>query len=207
MESCGWDGYECGEPATVKGYCRRHYTAMWQRAKRQANARAPRLCDVCGTEYVPRQDGSRYCSRGCKNRRRTPTVAAAVARGSTVPPTPATVECVVCGAETPATRRGKGGGLKRYCSARCNVQANHYWRLYRLTPAQVREMRAGGCAICGRPEALDRGGRSTLHIDHCHQTGVVRGVLCLSCNISLGHFKHDPELLRRAIDYLGAAVG
>lgn len=52
----------------------------------------------------------------------------------------------------------------------------------------------GHCAMC---EATER-----LHVDHCHSTGVVRGVLCVSCNRGLGYFKDDPEVLRRAIAYL-----
>jgi len=41
------------------------------------------------------------------------------------------------------------------------------------------------------------------HLDHCHTTGKIRGVLCGACNIGLGHFRDNPEFLRRAADYLG----
>ena len=43
---------------------------------------------------------------------------------------------------------------------------------------------------------------TTLGIDHCHSTGVVRGVLCRNCNTGLGLFKDNADLLRRAIKYL-----
>ena len=50
------------------------------------------------------------------------------------------------------------------------------------------------------------GGRDTkhasLHIDHCHKTGVVRGMLCGNCNFLLGHANDSPEILRKAADYL-----
>ena len=39
-------------------------------------------------------------------------------------------------------------------------------------------------------------------VDHCHRTGKVRGILCMGCNFSIGHFKDDPEILRRAAAYL-----
>lgn len=41
-----------------------------------------------------------------------------------------------------------------------------------------------------------------LSVDHCHKTGVNRGLLCSSCNIGLGYFKDSPETLRSAADYL-----
>ena len=41
-----------------------------------------------------------------------------------------------------------------------------------------------------------------VHADHCHSTGVPRGVLCHYCNIALGAFRDDPEILRKAAAYL-----
>ena len=55
------------------------------------------------------------------------------------------------------------------------------------------------CKICDTHEDdLSR----KLAVDHCHTTGKVRGLLCLSCNVALGHFKDDINLLRKAEDYL-----
>lgn len=42
------------------------------------------------------------------------------------------------------------------------------------------------------------------HLDHCHTSGVIRGVLCSSCNIGLGHFKDDPVNLQLAAKYLNS---
>lgn len=61
----------------------------------------------------------------------------------------------------------------------------------------------GSCALCRKPP--ERKGRRPLHVDHCHDTGVVRGLLCRSCNVGLGHFKDSPSLLRAAAAYLEAA--
>lgn len=52
----------------------------------------------------------------------------------------------------------------------------------------------GKCFICDEVTAL--------HIDHCHDIGTVRGLLCISCNRGLGYFKDKPELLKRAAAYL-----
>ena len=56
----------------------------------------------------------------------------------------------------------------------------------------------GGCAICAAAEP-DSG---SLHVDHHHGSGEVRGLLCVSCNNALGAFRESHEHLRRATDYL-----
>jgi hypothetical protein len=56
----------------------------------------------------------------------------------------------------------------------------------------------GVCAICGRPSTNGR----RLHIDHCHTTGRVRGLLCLSCNRGIGYFGDDPARIQSAAAYL-----
>lgn len=56
----------------------------------------------------------------------------------------------------------------------------------------------GVCAICGR---RPREG-THLHVDHDHETGRVRGLLCFSCNVAVGQLQHDPTRIVRAADYL-----
>lgn len=77
------------------------------------------------------------------------------------------------------------------------------WRLYRYGLTEeaydaLMEKQDGGCAICGA--------EGDFSVDHCHDTKKVRGLLCRECNIGLGKFKDDPELLRKAISYLISAV-
>lgn len=64
--------------------------------------------------------------------------------------------------------------------------------------ARLFHAQGGKCAICGRQLSFDR----NTHVDHSHATGRVRGLLCHSCNTSLGHVKENPETLRRMITYL-----
>ena len=59
----------------------------------------------------------------------------------------------------------------------------------------------GVCEICGSAP-----GKGKLALDHCHTTGHIRGLLCLSCNVALGHFRDDPDRLRRAIKYLAKHI-
>lgn len=63
------------------------------------------------------------------------------------------------------------------------------------------ESQGGVCAICERPA---RGGLMdhSLHVDHDHETGEVRGLLCRSCNTAL-HLLDDPAKRERALAYLG----
>lgn len=59
----------------------------------------------------------------------------------------------------------------------------------------------GVCAICLEPPGVDAWDRS-LHVDHNHRTGRVRGLLCGHCNTAIGKMRDDVERLARAITYL-----
>jgi hypothetical protein len=61
----------------------------------------------------------------------------------------------------------------------------------------------GKCAICRGKYPPGR--RESMYIDHDHQTGKFRGLLCNNCNGGLGRFHDDPELLAAAIAYLRGA--
>ena len=77
----------------------------------------------------------------------------------------------------------------------------YYRRTFGITADDVDaliEKQAGQCAICGRtPTRL-----ASWHVDHCHATGVVRGMLCIDCNQGIGKFHEDPARLHAAADYL-----
>lgn len=60
----------------------------------------------------------------------------------------------------------------------------------------------GACAICGREPRSD----ISLHVDHEHQSGRIRGLLCFRCNNALGDFDDDPTLLRSAASYVEPPV-
>ena len=61
------------------------------------------------------------------------------------------------------------------------------------------EAQNGQCAICGTTET---GKRKAFHVDHDHETGEVRGLLCGNCNSGIGNLRDDIGLLKRAIQYL-----
>jgi len=57
----------------------------------------------------------------------------------------------------------------------------------------------GRCKICTRHQMEFK---KRLHVDHCHKTGKVRGLLCTKCNFGLGYLNDDVTLLTNAIEYL-----
>jgi hypothetical protein len=62
----------------------------------------------------------------------------------------------------------------------------------------LRAKQNGCCAVCGKPESAKR----NLAIDHDHETGVIRGLLCVSCNTLIGRLEANEKLLPLVLAYL-----
>jgi hypothetical protein len=112
--------------------------------------------------------------------------------------------CTKCGDAKPATaqefpvNRRKRNGLDSWCR-KCRSEYRKATRIPEgiLDIEKAREARQiKECIICGETQGQQ------LAIDHDHRTGGVRGALCNRCNLGLGHFRDDPELLRLAALYL-----
>jgi hypothetical protein len=92
---------------------------------------------------------------------------------------------------------------------------SHINRLARfgITPQQYEEMLESqnrACAICDQPEKVvdPRNGRiKALAVDHDHETGVIRGLLCQNCNKGIGNLGDNPDRLIAGAAYLIAARG
>ena len=81
-------------------------------------------------------------------------------------------------------------------------QAGRKFYKYDITEDEYNDMfmaQNGKCLICGKHQSEIK---TALHIDHCHETGKVRGLLCHRCNIGIGLLEDDIENLRCAILYL-----
>lgn len=84
-----------------------------------------------------------------------------------------------------------------------HARKSHLMKQYGITPDRFDAMLAeqnGGCAICRATVADTRGYRP--HVDHCHDTGAVRGLLCGRCNRAIGMMDDDANLLDAAAAYL-----
>ena len=83
-----------------------------------------------------------------------------------------------------------------------NTRKNNYKRQYGITIDDWNEMfeeQHGCCAICGKHQSDDP---MRLHVDHNHETGQIRDLLCSNCNRMLGCAKEDAVILGKAIEYL-----
>lgn len=90
----------------------------------------------------------------------------------------------------------RGTGLLRYYTV---GRDNYLRRRYGITLDEYEALLEGQgncCAVCGRTQDIN------YSVDHSHTTGEVRGLLCTACNRGIGMLQDDPELLRKAANYL-----
>jgi hypothetical protein len=135
--------------------------------------------------------------------------------------------CSDCGETKPPSAfnaSGRKGYIRRRCKACQSVKWAEWYaahkstvayrdsgrnlRQYGLTRSDYEEMlvaQRGLCAVCGQPETTidkKRAAVRKLAVDHDHETGQVRGLLCGNCNHGVGKFRDSPRLLRAASEYL-----
>jgi len=89
--------------------------------------------------------------------------------------------------------------LPRLNANQIRVSLQRELRKYELTMPQYLKLAEQGCKICGGGP----NGRGRFHFDHAHKTGKFRGLLCHNCNTAIGLLKENPQLLTKAITYLG----
>ncbi len=103
--------------------------------------------------------------------------------------------CKKCTKDKYSTKEGKERSIEY-----------HLIKTYGITKQEYNEMlevQGGACLLCNKKSYKTSSGKvRSLYVDHCHDTGKVRGLLCQNCNVGLGNFKDDIPLLRRAINYL-----
>jgi recombination endonuclease VII len=98
-----------------------------------------------------------------------------------------------------ATRRGQYKSMCKGCEKRKTVNSG-YFSKYGITLDQRNAMLLEQNYLCCICQADLR--QVSNHTDHCHISGKVRGILCHSCNVGLGHFRDNPQLCALASEYL-----
>ena len=131
--------------------------------------------------------------------------------------------CPKCARELPATKdyfyKDKRYGLASYCidCQKAKSKKRHYakWdhnkdlylkRIYGISLDDYNYfmvMQSDRCAICSTD---DKGGKKHWYVDHDHETGVVRGLLCNDCNLGLGKFKDCEYITESAAAYMKAHI-
>lgn len=104
--------------------------------------------------------------------------------------------CTKCG----MFQRKKWSTYCKKCNA--NAQLDSYLRrTYGISENEFNIMlkyQKHKCAIC---KTLFPKIRRKINVDHCHKTGIIRGLLCPSCNLLLGAAKDNPEILNNSLSY------
>lgn len=168
--------------------------------------RKNRVCEFCGSPIPEsRSTKARTCSDehsiALQNRLKQDAINL---RKASRPP------CERCGEPVPVSRRNGA----QFCSDRCakltqgdrwREQSPHYMRLYNynLSAAEYEAMleaQGNACAICKRSDWPGKDNRP--HVDHCHNSSKVRGLLCSHCNHMLGNAFDNPDILAAGIAYL-----
>ena len=213
---------ECERPARARGFCHSHYRAARKTGQIELLPRAPIRLAVTG-ETTCKHKGCRQkrFSRGlCAHHygiawRRGDFTSAQLALPvhrhslSNIDREASIADCSICG---PGVKIRVAGRKYPQCYRLIQKRIRRRVKLsserrreaklktkYRLSQAAYDDMLAsqgGVCAICLQPPSY------TLYVDHCHETGRVRGLLCAPCNAGLGMLRDDPDRARRAADYL-----
>lgn len=145
----------------------------------------------CSRQF-PRRTSKRYCSVKCRKLDK---------------------KCFSCRESMPMNQQVAKSRLCVTCISKRNSQKSVFLSVniknYSLSIGEYQVMfnaQSGNCAVCKRPEVVSgASGLKPLAIDHSHQNGSVRGLLCTACNTAIGLFNEEIKLFKAASEYLGTA--
>ena len=89
-------------------------------------------------------------------------------------------------------------------SYKLGQRKNHLQKKYSMSLDQYDALLKAQNNCCATCKSSEPGGRSKIyfHVDHCHKTGKVRGLLCSACNQALGLIKDNLDTLKEMIKYV-----
>lgn len=98
-------------------------------------------------------------------------------------------------------KKSTKNGLEARCkTCRAKIERTNKYKISQEEIEQLAEKQQHCCAICGTNKPNGR--TNEFVVDHCHNTGKVRGLLCHPCNSGIGMFKDEVDILNKAILYL-----
>jgi hypothetical protein len=104
-------------------------------------------------------------------------------------------QCKACYLEYPKIMKRREGYMRDFNLKQYGLDFTQYTEMF--------NNQKGCCKICNKHlSEVDKGKKKSLCVDHCHDTKIVRGLLCDKCNRGLGLFNDNIEMLKKAIDYL-----
>lgn len=203
---------ECGVEFVVRRGARR-CSPKCRAKKVTRNHRLTRLqiqltCPFCGVEFSTTNRRKRYCSKDCCTRENNRLMLERRGDGTLgkrrVPVHRDLLgkQCTRCREyrlyEDFQKRSTSSDGLFATC-AECR---RFHWKSarYNITRDEVRRLESiTKCQLCGGEIDFRNGSHA---IDHCHETQVIRGVLCRTCNVGLGALKDSVDLVMAGAEYL-----
>lgn len=151
------------------------------------------ICPTCSKEFIKKNKVHSFCSRRCK------TIFNCRKHYNEYFPKkyPKPIICRICGKEAQAKH-----SKQKYCSRECLHIGT--WN-YKTTPDRLTQLfikQGNCCGICKKTTS----NWTDLCIDHDHESGLVRGLLCRDCNIGLGLFRESLEITDNAAAYLARQI-
>ncbi|MFE0101161.1 endonuclease VII domain-containing protein [Streptomyces sp. NPDC059009] len=190
-----------------------------------------KICKTCATEFyaagwqlrdVQRNQGA-YCSRECKSRAQEVTASKVCTKClakkplDQFPPNKKMVtgrasHCHEC--MRAATAKWRAENAEHYEELKKSPRTERQrlrrfeldlWQKYGITLEEyeaMQERQNNVCAICEGPPRGRGADKGRFHVDHCHATGKVRGLLCSPCNTAIGLLEDDAKRAMRVAQYL-----
>lgn len=167
-------------------------------------------CGTCNREFKVIGRNKTFCSRVCYRKR--PTYAnggrklpATCKRGHSYPenywvyPDKKSGYCIKCRLGSYKRRRKKGIKDGTWYAYMREAQLKKHYGIDNATFENMLKSQKYKCVICHKK--YNKKGKM-FHVDHCHKTEKVRGILCTNCNTGIGMLKDNVEIMKRGISYL-----
>lgn len=193
----------CGRPHVAKGVCAGHWRQQRNGKELQPIYAAKDFSDQCSFAGCgrPRLFKDGLCNSHHRQRKSGKELTP-LRRRTRLAEGGHSKECADCGRVLLLSdfRAGRGAGDRRARCRPCESVAVATDK-YGISTSDAKSFRSyDSCDICGTTEP--RGRHDTFHIDHCHDCGEVRGVLCNECNLLLGYAGSSPDRLLSGVAYL-----